>query len=159
MNRTHPNILEAIGNTPLVRINKLSPRNDVEIYAKIEGQNPTGSIKDRIAYEMIKQAEREGKLIPGKTIISVGEKIFDQEEINNAIKVAKDGWWTEGAKTTEFARKFSEFLGVKYTIVVNSGSSANSNPTSTGPGIVSRSCIVTPARMVSSIPSNLNMTV
>ena len=69
MNGTHKNILDAIGNTPLVRINHLSPRRDVEIYAKIEGENPTGSIKDRIAYEMIKQAESEGALNHGKTII------------------------------------------------------------------------------------------
>ena len=69
MNGTHNNILDSIGNTPLVRINHLCPREDVEIYAKIEGANPTGSIKDRIAYEMIVQAEKEGSLVHGKTII------------------------------------------------------------------------------------------
>ncbi len=69
MNGTCHNILETIGNTSLVRINHLSPREDVEIFAKVEGENPTGSIKDRIAYEMIKQAEEEGALTRGKTII------------------------------------------------------------------------------------------
>ncbi|MCL2351659.1 MAG: PLP-dependent cysteine synthase family protein [Firmicutes bacterium] len=63
------NILETIGNTPLVRINKLNPNPAVEIYAKLEGFNPTGSIKDRIALCMVRQAEEEGKLYPGKTII------------------------------------------------------------------------------------------
>jgi cysteine synthase B len=63
------NILEAIGGTPLVRINKLNPNKDVKIYAKIEGNNPTGSIKDRIGLKMIEQAENEGKLKKGKTII------------------------------------------------------------------------------------------
>lgn len=63
------NILETIGNTPLVRINRLSPNPDVNIFAKLEGFNPTGSIKDRIAVAMVEQAEREGKLYPGKTII------------------------------------------------------------------------------------------
>ena len=63
------NILEAIGNTPMVRINKLNPNPDVTIYAKLEGFNPTGSIKDRIALAMVEQAEKEGKLYPGKTII------------------------------------------------------------------------------------------
>ena len=63
------NILEAIGNTPLVRINKLNPNPKVKIYAKLEGNNPTGSIKDRIALKMIEQAEKEGKLKKGKTII------------------------------------------------------------------------------------------
>ena len=54
------NILQAIGNTPLVRINKLNPNQNVSIYAKLEGNNPTGSIKDRIALKMIEQAEAEG---------------------------------------------------------------------------------------------------
>ena len=63
------NILETIGNTPMVRINNLYVKPGVNIYAKLEGFNPTGSIKDRIAMQMIKQAEREGKLVPGKTII------------------------------------------------------------------------------------------
>ncbi len=63
------NILDTIGNTPLVRINKLWTNKNVEIYAKVEGTNPTGSIKDRIALKMIEQAEAEGTLTPGKTII------------------------------------------------------------------------------------------
>src|SRR4030042_4914448 len=65
----YDNILQTIGNTPLVRINKLNPNPDVNIYAKIEGNNPTGSIKDRIALKMIEQAEAEGTLVKGKTII------------------------------------------------------------------------------------------
>ncbi len=65
----YENILQTIGNTPLVRINKLNPEKDVAIYAKIEGNNPTGSIKDRIALKMIEQAEAEGSLVKGKTII------------------------------------------------------------------------------------------
>lgn len=62
-------ILQAIGNTPLVRINKLNPNKNVTIYAKLEGFNPTGSIKDRIALKMIEQAELEGALTKEKTII------------------------------------------------------------------------------------------
>ncbi|HHT75447.1 MAG TPA: cysteine synthase family protein [Euryarchaeota archaeon] len=63
------NILMTIGNTPLVRINKLNPNKNVTMYAKVEGFNPTGSIKDRIALNMIQQAEAEGRLTKGKTII------------------------------------------------------------------------------------------
>ncbi len=63
------NILECIGSTPLVRINRLCPNPKVNIYAKLEGFNPTGSIKDRIAVKMIEAAERDGRLTPGKTII------------------------------------------------------------------------------------------
>ena len=63
------NILGTIGSTPMVRINRLSPNPDVNIFAKLEGFNPTGSIKDRIAVKMIEAAEAEGRLKPGQTII------------------------------------------------------------------------------------------
>jgi cysteine synthase B len=63
------NILQTIGNTPMVKINCLDPNPYVNIYAKLEGSNPTGSIKDRIALKMIEQAEAEGTLLKGKTII------------------------------------------------------------------------------------------
>jgi len=62
-------VLQTIGNTPVVRINKLNPNKNATIYAKLEGLNPTGSIKDRIALSMIQQAESEGILTRGKTII------------------------------------------------------------------------------------------
>ncbi|MCD6117513.1 cysteine synthase [bacterium] len=65
----YENILQTIGNTPLVSINNLSTEKEVEIFAKIEGTNPTGSIKDRIALKMVEQAEADGSLIHGKTII------------------------------------------------------------------------------------------
>ena len=63
------NILELIGNTPMVDVSTLSPNPDVRIYAKLEGQNPGGSIKDRIALSMIETAEREGLLEPGATLL------------------------------------------------------------------------------------------
>ncbi len=65
----YEDILHLIGNTPLVSINKLNPNKNTTILAKIEGNNPTGSIKDRIALSMIEQAETEGTLRKGKTII------------------------------------------------------------------------------------------
>ena len=63
------NILATIGGTPMVRINRLCPNPNVNIFAKLEGFNPTGSIKDRIALRMIETAEREGRLRKGQTII------------------------------------------------------------------------------------------
>lgn len=63
------NILQTIGNTPMVRINRLTPNRAVNIYAKLEGFNPTGSIKDRIAVQMIEDAEQSGALKKGQTII------------------------------------------------------------------------------------------
>ncbi len=62
-------VLGVIGDTPLVGIHALSPNPAVRIYAKLEGQNPGGSSKDRIALFMVEQAEREGSLRPGDTIL------------------------------------------------------------------------------------------
>ena len=64
-----PGILSLIGKTPIVRIERLNPNPKVALLAKLEGFNPTGSIKDRIALSMIEQAEREGTLVRGRTIL------------------------------------------------------------------------------------------
>jgi [CysO sulfur-carrier protein]-thiocarboxylate-dependent cysteine synthase len=63
------NIVESIGNTPLVELPRLTPNPDVRIYAKLEGHNPTGSVKDRVAKSMIEAAEAEGAIEPGQTIL------------------------------------------------------------------------------------------
>jgi len=63
------NILNTIGNTPLIKIKKLNPTPKVNIFAKLEGQNPTGSVKDRIALAMIEKAEKSGLLTKDKIII------------------------------------------------------------------------------------------
>jgi [CysO sulfur-carrier protein]-thiocarboxylate-dependent cysteine synthase len=65
----YESILELIGNTPLVGVHALSPNPAVRIYAKLEGQNPAGSMKDRIALRMVEAAERDGLLQPGDTIL------------------------------------------------------------------------------------------
>ena len=62
-------VFELIGKTPIVRINKMNPNPNVEIYAKLEGFNPMGSLKDRIALRMIERAEEEGKLTRDKMIL------------------------------------------------------------------------------------------
>jgi cystathionine beta-synthase/cysteine synthase A len=62
-------VLDGIGHTPLVALNRLFPQKHITVYAKLEFQNPTGSIKDRIARYMLNKAEREGRLKPGATII------------------------------------------------------------------------------------------
>ena len=65
----YDDILGLIGNTPLVGVHELSPNPDVRIFAKLEGQNPGGSSKDRIALKMVELAEKEGVLRPGDTIL------------------------------------------------------------------------------------------
>lgn len=63
------NILETIGNTPLIRLNKITKELPCNVYAKVEYFNPGNSIKDRMAVKMVEVAEAEGKLVPGGTII------------------------------------------------------------------------------------------
>ncbi len=65
----YSSILDLIGDTPTVDVTSLSPNPDVRILAKLEGQNPAGSIKDRIAWNMVREAEADGVLTPGRTII------------------------------------------------------------------------------------------
>jgi len=67
--KLHKEVLSMIGNTPLVKINRMTGPEDAEIWAKLEGFNPGGSVKDRIALSMVETAEQEGKLRPGGTII------------------------------------------------------------------------------------------
>ncbi|MBM3945859.1 MAG: cysteine synthase family protein [SAR202 cluster bacterium] len=67
--RVRESILDAIGNTPLVYLPRMSPEGGARIYAKLEGHNPTGSVKDRVAKYMIERAEHEGKLTPDKTVL------------------------------------------------------------------------------------------
>ncbi len=65
----YADVLDAIGNTPLVGLADMSPSPGVRLWAKLEGQNPTGSTKDRIARRMVEEAEASGQLVPGKTIL------------------------------------------------------------------------------------------
>ncbi|MGH2555589.1 MAG: PLP-dependent cysteine synthase family protein [Actinomycetota bacterium] len=82
-------ILQAIGNTPLVGIQRLSPKPSVHLWAKLEGQNPTGSLKDRIALAMVEAAESEGKLQPGSVIL---EPTSGNTGISLAMVAARKGY-------------------------------------------------------------------
>ena len=65
----HSSVLDLIGDTPIVDVSVLSPNPSVRLLAKLEGQNPAGSVKDRIALAMVSEAEADGTLTPGRTII------------------------------------------------------------------------------------------
>lgn len=82
MASTH--LLDYIGNTPLVELRRLSPRRGIRIFAKLEGQNPSGSIKDRIVRAMVEAAEQRGDLRPGQTIVEASSG-------NTAIALAMVG--------------------------------------------------------------------
>ncbi|MEQ8235268.1 MAG: cysteine synthase family protein [Syntrophomonadaceae bacterium] len=112
----YDNIIETIGHTPLVRINKLNPNPHVPLYAKLEGFNPTGSIKDRIAIKMVEQAEECGALIPGKTII---EPTSGNTGIGLAMIGAVKGYGVEivmSEAVSEERRKMIEAFGAKTTL-------------------------------------------
>src|SRR5579862_156144 len=65
----HENILGTLGNTPLVQLNKITKGYRGHFFAKVESFNPGGSVKDRIGLEIVEEAEREGRLRPGGTIV------------------------------------------------------------------------------------------
>jgi cysteine synthase B len=65
----YEDLVDAIGNTPLVGLPRLSPRPGIRLWAKLEGQNPTGSVKDRVAKAMVEDAEKSGVLGPGATLL------------------------------------------------------------------------------------------
>lgn len=65
----YPTILQTIGHTPVVKINRIGQELDCELFAKCEYFNPGGSVKDRIGYEMVKNAQRDGRIKPGDTLI------------------------------------------------------------------------------------------
>jgi len=75
------NILEGIGNTPLMKLNRVTKGIKADIFAKLEFLNPIGSVKDRIALYMIEKAEKEGRIKPGDTIV-------DNSSGNTALALA-----------------------------------------------------------------------
>jgi cystathionine beta-synthase len=87
--RVAGSLLDLIGNTPLVRLNRVSPRSDVEVLVKLESLNPGGSSKDRPALYMIDAAERDGLLVPGGTIV---EPTSGNTGVGLAIVAAQRGY-------------------------------------------------------------------
>ena len=69
MTTIYNSITELVGNTPLLKLNRVVPEDSADVYVKLEAKNPAGSVKDRIALAMIEKAEREGKLKEGSTIV------------------------------------------------------------------------------------------
>ena len=109
-------VLDLIGRTPMIRIRKLNPNPRVTLYAKLEGFNPTGSIKDRVALKMIEQAEREGTLTRGKTIL---EPTSGNTGIGLAMIGAVKGYPVEIVMSEAVSierRKMIQAFGAKVTL-------------------------------------------
>lgn len=118
----YDNILEAIGNTPLIKLNKLSEKTGCKILVKFEGMNVGGSIKTRTAYEMITKAEVSGKITPGKTTIV--EPTSGNQGVGLALVAAVKGYKTiiiMPDSVSEERRKLVEYLGAKVKLIHDNG--------------------------------------
>jgi [CysO sulfur-carrier protein]-thiocarboxylate-dependent cysteine synthase len=106
-------LLDLVGKTPLVELTRLSPRSSVRLYAKLEGQNPTGSIKDRVAKAMIEVAEESGELEPGRELL---EPTSGNTGISLALIAKLKGYrltCVMPANATEERRKLLRLYGAK----------------------------------------------
>lgn len=110
------NVIELIGNTPLVKLNNITKGFKAQVFAKVEYQNPGGSIKDRIGISMIERAEKEGKLKPGGTII---EATSGNTGIGLALCAAVKGYkciFVMTSKVAEEKRNYLKALGAEVII-------------------------------------------
>jgi cysteine synthase len=115
MGRKYESILETIGHTPVVRINRLAPQG-VNLFVKIEAFNPLGSVKDRLALGVIEAAEKSGELKPGQTVI---EATSGNTGIGLAMVCAAKGYPLVITMAEPFSverRKLMRFLGAKVII-------------------------------------------
>lgn len=115
MGHKYSSILETVGHTPVVKINRLAPP-DVNLYVKIEAFNPLGSVKDRLALGVIEAAERDGSLKPGQTVV---EATSGNTGIGLAMVCAAKGYPLVLIMAEPFSverRKLMRFLGAKVVI-------------------------------------------
>ena len=115
MNIIYNNILETVGNTPIVKLNKLAPE-DVNVYVKVESFNPMGSVKDRLALSVIETAEKNGTLRPGQTVI---EATSGNTGIGLAMVCAQKGYPLVVTMAESFSverRRMMRFLGAKVVL-------------------------------------------
>ena len=115
MKNRFDNILETVGNTPIVRLNKIGPK-DVNVFVKIESFNPMGSVKDRLALGVIEDAEESGALKPGQTVI---EATSGNTGIGLAMVCAQKGYPLVVTMAESFSlerRKMMRFLGAKVVL-------------------------------------------
>src|SRR5882762_4777717 len=114
-------ILGTVGNTPIVRINNLTPRTDVNLFVKIEAFNPLGSVKDRLALGVIEAAEEAGQLKRGQTVI---EATSGNTGIGLAMVCAQKGYPLVVTMAEQFSverRKLMRFLGAKVVLTPAAG--------------------------------------
>jgi cysteine synthase B len=118
------NVVESIGNTPLVELPRLSPKPEVHIYAKLEGHNPTGSVKDRVAKSMIDAAEAEGAIESGHTIL---EPTSGNTGISLAMICSRKGYPLKVVMPDNVTQERTQLLKMYGAEIVYSEGSKGSN--------------------------------
>ncbi|MDR1568201.1 MAG: cysteine synthase A [Streptococcaceae bacterium] len=121
MTAIYENVLELVGNTPILKLNRLVPDDAAEVYVKLEAFNPASSVKDRIALSMIEAAEKEGKIKPGDTIIEptsgntgIGLSFVGAAKGYNVVIVMPDTFSIE-------RRKLMQAYGAKLVLTPGAG--------------------------------------
>jgi [CysO sulfur-carrier protein]-thiocarboxylate-dependent cysteine synthase len=117
-------IVQAIGNTPLVELKRLSPKPDVRIYIKLESTNPTGSVKDRVARSMIERAEEDGLISPGQTIL---EPTSGNTGISLAMICRRKGYPLKVVMPDNVTHERTQLLTMYGAEIVNSPGEQGSN--------------------------------
>jgi cysteine synthase B len=117
-------IVQSIGNTPLVELKRLSPNPDVRIYVKLESYNPTGSVKDRVARSMIERAEEDGLIAPGQTIL---EPTSGNTGISLAMICSRKGYPLKVVMPDNVTRERIELLTMYGADIVYSPGEQGSN--------------------------------
>ncbi len=114
-------ILQAIGNTSMVRLGKVVPPNCADIFVKLEWENPTGSVKDRMAHAVISRAEEDGRLKPGDTVV---EYTGGSTGTSLALVCATKGYHIKIVSSDAFSREKLDHmaaLGAELTLVPSEG--------------------------------------
>jgi [CysO sulfur-carrier protein]-thiocarboxylate-dependent cysteine synthase len=123
----YPSVLELIGNTPLVDISSLSPNPSARLLIKLEGQNPGGSVKDRVALSLVEQAERDGLLVPGKPDQILMEPSSGNTGIGLALVCKVKGYHLKVVMPTNVSIERRQLLALWGAEIVESPGSEGSN--------------------------------
>ncbi len=123
----YPSVLGLIGNTPLVDISSLSPNPSARLFIKLEGQNPGGSVKDRVALSMVEQAERDGRLVPGKPDQILMEPSSGNTGIGLALVCRVKGYHLKVVMPTNVSIERRQLLELWGAEIIESPGSEGSN--------------------------------
>ena len=123
----YPSVLELIGNTPLVDISALSPNPSARLLIKLEGQNPGGSVKDRVALSLVEQAEQDGLLVPGKPDQILMEPSSGNTGIGLAMVCKVKGYHLKVVMPTNVSIERRQLLSLWGAEIIESPGSEGSN--------------------------------